>query len=109
MKTISYHGREHILIPAHLFENIHPECNKYLLSIFEDGVIEEDGCHSDAQEVAGAKVLIQRLGLQANRGERKTVMITIEEVPEFKGKHNEEAIATLVPAIKKYNRKKGVK
>ena len=103
--------REYILVPKWIFgvnnEKIHPDCNKFLLSIFEDDTAGVDGCHGDAQGVAGAKVLIARLGLGPK--ERKNLMITIEEVPEFKGKHNEEAIATLVPVIKQYkNRKRGI-
>lgn len=98
--------REFVLVPKHLFEKIHTGCNKYLLSIFPDGTSDYDGCHEDPQDVAGAKVLIARLGLGPK--ERRSVMITVEEVPEFTGEHNEEAIATLAPVIKKY-RKKGVK
>jgi len=100
---------EYVLVPKWVFEKIHADCNKFLLSIFNDDTSDVDGCHDDAQGVAGAKVLISRLGLQSARGERKTVMITVEEVPEFTGKHNEEAIATLAPVIKKYNRKKGIR
>ena len=102
---------DYVLVPKWIFgennEKLHPDCNKYLLSIFEDDTTDVDGCHGDAQGVAKAKVLIARLGLGPK--ERKSVMITVEVVPEFKGKVNEEAIATLVPVIKKYkNRKRGI-
>jgi hypothetical protein len=99
--------RDYVLVPKWLFEKAHPTCNKFLLSINDQDVSDLDGCHDDAQGVAGAKVLIQRLGLGAK--ERRWVMVTVEEVPEFTGKHNEEAIATLAPVIKKYNRKKGIR
>jgi hypothetical protein len=98
-----------VLVPLHLFD-IHPKCNKYLLSIdpTSDPALytgEEDGCHGTAQDVAEAKHLIQRL-FGENRHER-FVMITVEEVPKFKGKVNEEAIKTLVPVIRKYQKKTG--
>jgi len=100
------YNQDFIMVPKYIFEKIHPGCNKFLLSIFDDDTSGIDGCHDDVQGVAGAKVLIARLGLGPK--ERKSVMITIEEVPEFTGKHNEEAIATLAPVIKKYkNRKRG--
>ena len=100
------YNQDFIMVPKFIFEKIYPDCNKFLLSIFDDDTSSIDGCHDDAQGVAGAKVLIARLGLGPK--ERKNVMITIEEVPEFTGKHNEEAIATLAPVIKKYkNRKRG--
>jgi hypothetical protein len=99
--------REYVLVPKWLFEKIHPDCNKFLLSIYEDDRSDLDGCHSDAQGVAQAQTLIQRLGLGPK--ERRTVMITVEEVPEFTGKVNEEAIATLAPVIKKYKNKRGIR
>jgi hypothetical protein len=102
------YNRDFVLVPKHLFmDKAHETCNKYLLSVNDQDICEEDGCHDDVQGVAGAKVLIQRLGLGSK--ERRWVMITVEEVPEFTGKHNEEAIATLAPVIKKYNRKKGIR
>lgn len=99
------YDRDFILVPKWVFEKIHPTCNKFLLSIFDDDTSDPDGCHEDAQGVAEAKSLIARLGL--GRKERKTVMITVEEVPEFEGKHNEEAIETLAPIIRKYQKKTG--
>ncbi len=100
-------NREYVLVPKWLFEKVHPDCNKFLLSIFDDDTSDLDGCHDDAQGVAQAQTLIKRLGLGGK--ERRTLMITVEEVPEFTGKVNEEAIATLAPAIKKYkNRKRGI-
>lgn len=104
---MKFRDQDWVLVPAHVFEKVHPGCNKYLLSIFEDDTTSIDGCHEDAQGVASAKSLISRLGLGPK--DRRTVMITVEEVPEFTGKHNEEAIATLAPVIKKYNRKKGIR
>lgn len=101
------YNRDFILVPKFLLKDTHPTCNKFLLSVDDQDIASLDGCHGDAQDVAGAKVLIQRLGLGAK--DRHYVMITVEEVPEFTGKHNEEAIATLAPVIKKYkNRKKGI-
>lgn len=100
------YNRDFILVPKWLVEKAHPTCNRYLLSVDTQDVCDLDGCHDDAQGVASAKVLIQRLGLGAK--DRRYVMITVEEVPEFTGKHNEEAIETLAPVIKKYkNRKRG--
>ena len=100
--------REYVLVPKWLFEKIHPECNKFLLSIYEDDRADLDGCHDNAQGVAQAQHLIKRLGLGSK--ERRTVMITVEEVPEFTGKVNEDAIATLAPVIKRYkNKKKGIR
>jgi hypothetical protein len=99
--------REYVLVPKWLFEKVHPECNKFLLSIYDDDTADLDGCHDDAQGVAQAQHLIKRLGLGSK--ERRTVMITVEEVPEFTGKVNEEAIATLAPAIKKYKNKRGIR
>jgi hypothetical protein len=105
------YNRDFVLVPKWLFEKAHPTCNKFLLSIFDDDTTDLDGCHDDAQGVAQAQTLIKRLGL--GRKERRTVMITVEEVPEFKnaGKHkvNEEAIATLAPVIKKYKNKRGIR
>lgn len=100
-------GREYVLVPKFLFEGAHPACNKFLLSVFDDGTSDLDGCHSDAQGVAEAKHLIERLGLGDRP--RKCWMLTVEEVPVFRGKVNEEAIAVLAPAVRKYkNRKKGI-
>jgi hypothetical protein len=101
--------RDVVLVPKWLFKEAHTtsNCNKFLLSIFDDDTTDLDGCHETAQGVAEAKELISRLGL--GRKERRTVMITVEEVPEFKGKLNEEALATLAPAVKVYNRKKGIR
>ena len=103
---------DYVLVPRWIFggvngEKIHPDCNKFLLSIFEDNTAEVDGCHGDAQDVAKAQTLISRLGLGSK--ERRSVMITVEEVPKFTGKVNEEAIATLAPVIKKYKNRKGVR
>lgn len=95
--------REYVLVPKWLFEKVHPECNKFLLSIFDDDIADLDGCHDHAQGVAEARHLIQRLGLGPK--ERRVVMITVEEVPEFTGKVNEEAITVLAPVIKKYKKK----
>jgi hypothetical protein len=102
------YDRDFVLVPKWLFDRHFrsSECNKFLLSIFDDDTSDLDGCHGDAQGVAKAKHLIERLGLGPK--ERRTVMITVEEVPEFTGKVNEEAVATLAPVVKKYkNRKRG--
>jgi hypothetical protein len=101
------YDRDFYLVPKHVFDEVHKDCNKYLLSIFEDDTTDVDGCHGDAQGVAKAKVLISRLGLGPK--ERKSVMITVEVVPEFTGKVNEEAIATLAPVIKRYKNRKGIR
>lgn len=101
------YDRDFYLVPKWVFDDVHADCNKYLLSIFEDDTTDVDGCHGDAQGVAKARTLIARLGLGPK--ERKSVMITVEVVPEFTGKVNEEAIATLAPVIKRYKNRKGIR
>lgn len=97
-------SQETVSIPAWVFTDLHDECNKYLLTVFPDGTGDVDGCHGDKEGVAEAQHLLDRLGLVKNKAYQ--VMITIEPVPEFKGKVNEEAINTMRPIIEHYQEKK---
>ena len=81
-------------IPASVFTHTAPPCNKFLL-IIDDDRVSIDGCHDDAQGVAGAKHLINAVGWARPSTKARYVMLTIEAVPAFTGEVDEKAIATL--------------
>lgn len=74
-----------ITLPRHIFEKLdeHVEhgCQKYLVTIRPTGEGDIDGCHSDAQEVAKAKKLIESIRVITPPSGTIFAMITVEPVP----------------------------
>ena len=83
---------EPITVPGWIFEE-RQQGQYFLLSVDRFGVVNIDGGHSSPTGVSKAKEVIQRLGL--GEKERIWVMLKVDSVPEFKGKLNDGAIATI--------------
>lgn len=88
------YGRPMVAVPAWLFGDLDPTCNRYLLRI-EGSQVHPDGGHTDVQDVAKARHLVENLNCITKQPSRRYVMITIEEVSELIGSVNQEAIDTL--------------
>ena len=86
-------------IPRWLF-NAEETGHYFLLSINPDGKVDWDGGHSDIEGCASAKHLIERINCIPKQEGRRYVCIKIEEVPEFTGKVNEDALSSLNENLK---------
>lgn len=67
----------------------------FLVAIRPDNIAVIDGGHSDAEGVAKARELFQRLDTIRPPEGTRYVMVRVEEVPPFGGAVNEEAIGLL--------------
>ena len=87
-------SRPKVSVPAWIFAET-DRCNRFLLYITPEGKADVDGGHDDPADVAEAKHLFERIALLRKPEGTRWVMVTIEEVPEFTGRVNESALATL--------------
>jgi hypothetical protein len=91
-------------VPAWIFERTPAY---FLLGLPPDSdVVDIDGGHSSPKGVAEAKHLRESIACIRPKPGTRFFMLKVEEVPEFKGKVNNSAIATLneVAKINKKNR-----
>ena len=68
---------------------------RFLVLIRPDGTTSVDGGQSFGADVAKALHLHQSIAVIAPPAGTRALMLTVEEVPEFRGRVNNEAIATL--------------
>lgn len=82
--------RPMLTLPRWMFDQVG---DRFLVAIEPNGTAHSDGGHSDPQDVAKARELFQRLVIIRPPEGTRYVMVTIEEVPPFTGRLNEEAVA----------------
>jgi hypothetical protein len=83
-----------ISVPSWVLDEPHGTCNYYLLRI-EGDEARADGCHSDPQDVAKARRLIESIDAITKRPGRRYVMVRVMPVPEHTGSVNRGAIDAL--------------
>lgn len=81
--------RETVALPRWIFDHIG---ELFLVGIEPNGKTHVDGGHSEVVDVARARELFQRLAAIRTPEGTRFVMVSIEEVPQFAGTLNEEAI-----------------
>lgn len=91
-----------LTIPAWVLE---AKGQRFLVGISSGDHVIIDGGHSTPDAVAKAQVLHEKIAAIRAPGDVKWYMLTVEEVPEFVGKVNEEAIKTLNQASLKLSKR----
>ena len=91
-----------VLIPAWIFEKT-DRYNRFLLGIAPDGTVTIDGGHDTPNSVAKALKLFNSIACIKPKENTRWVMITVEEVSEFEGMVNQDAIDTLNTAYEELN------